>query len=65
MSKPAIILLGLLIVVGSALALMNNACKTGRHSWCAPERSTALHIRLGESLDKNGGLKVPGDYVAG
>jgi transcriptional regulator with XRE-family HTH domain len=30
-----------------ALALMNNACKTGRHSWCAPERSSALHIRLG------------------
>ena len=37
MRTPTIIFLGLLIAVGSALALMNNACKTGRHSWCAPD----------------------------
>jgi hypothetical protein len=32
MRTPTIIILGLLIVVGGVLALMNN-------SWCAPERS--------------------------
>ena len=26
-------------VTGSALALMNNACKTSHHSWCAPGSS--------------------------
>jgi hypothetical protein len=46
MRTPTIIILSLLIVVGGALALMNNACKTGRHSWCTPERSTASHLSL-------------------
>jgi hypothetical protein len=26
----------LLAVSGGALAMMNNACKTGHHSWCRP-----------------------------
>ena len=46
MRTPTIIVLGLLIVAVGALALMNNACKTGRHSWCAPERSDASHLSL-------------------
>lgn len=28
----AVVLLG----TGSVLAIMNNACKTNHHSWCAP-----------------------------
>jgi hypothetical protein len=47
MRTLTIIFLGLLIVVGGALALMNNACKTGRHSWCAPERLAATRMILG------------------
>src|SRR5690348_2639458 len=29
---------------GSALAVMNKACKSGHHPWCAPTRT---HIRVG------------------
>ena len=33
----AIILIAVvLVMVVSTLAIMNNACKTGRHEWCAP-----------------------------
>jgi hypothetical protein len=51
MRTPTIIFLGLLIVVGGALALMNNACKTGRHSWCAPERSAAMRTIIGDGRE--------------
>ena len=29
---------------GSALAVMNKACKLGHHPWCAPART---HIKVG------------------
>ena len=29
---------------GSALAVMNKACKSGHHPWCAPTRT---HIKVG------------------
>ena len=29
---------------GSALAVMNKACKSGHHPWCAPSRT---HIKVG------------------
>jgi hypothetical protein len=29
---------------GSALAVMNKACKSGHHPWCAPART---HIKVG------------------
>jgi hypothetical protein len=35
MKTAALITLAVL-VVGSALASMNNACKKSQHSWCAP-----------------------------
>jgi hypothetical protein len=32
----AIILTAIVLVTVSTLAIMNNACKSGRHGWCAP-----------------------------
>jgi hypothetical protein len=46
MRTTTIILFGALIVIGGALAVMNNACKTSRYSWCAPERSSTARISL-------------------
>ena len=37
MKASVMVLVVFLIVMGGALAVMNNACKTGRHMWCAPD----------------------------
>jgi hypothetical protein len=34
-----------LLVVGGALASMNNACKKSQHSWCVPASSIRHHIK--------------------
>jgi hypothetical protein len=34
---PWIVIAVLVAVIGSTLALMNNACKTSPHAWCDPE----------------------------
>ena len=36
MKTSVMVLVVLLIVTGGVLAVMNNACKTSHHSWCAP-----------------------------
>jgi hypothetical protein len=48
MRTPAIVLIVVLLLVAvGALALMNNACKTSHHTWCAPTISAAPHARSG------------------
>jgi predicted ribosomally synthesized peptide with SipW-like signal peptide len=32
-----------LLGTGSTLAFMNDACKSNRHSWCAPTAHTVRH----------------------
>ena len=32
-------------ITGSALAIMNNVCKSSAHSWCAPGSSIQHHSR--------------------
>jgi len=39
----AVVLFG----TGSTLAIMNNACKTSPHSWCAPNSQYQHHVKLG------------------
>jgi hypothetical protein len=34
------------VVVSSTLAIMNNACKSGRHGWCAPSSALRKDIKL-------------------
>jgi hypothetical protein len=36
MKTSLMVLVVLLMVTGGVLAVMNNACKTSHHSWCAP-----------------------------
>ena len=42
----AIILTVVVLVVVSTLATMNNACKSGRHGWCAPMSAVQHDIKL-------------------
>jgi hypothetical protein len=41
----AVVLLG----TGSTLAVMNNACKTSHHSWCAPNSDIRPEVKIGHS----------------
>ena len=45
----AIILIAVVLVVVSTLAIMNNACKTGRHEWCAPMSVLGHHKKTEHS----------------
>jgi hypothetical protein len=50
MKTPFLIaLVAVVFGVGSALAIMNNACKNGRHAWCAPISSIQHHTKTGHS----------------
>jgi hypothetical protein len=50
MKTPLLIALTAVVVVaGSTLALMNNACESGHHSWCAPISDIQHHVRTGHS----------------
>ncbi len=42
-----IVLVAVVLVVVSTLAVMNNACKTSQHDWCAPMSSMRDHIKTG------------------
>ena len=43
--KIAALLALAVMVVGGALASMNNACKKSQHSWCAPTSSIRRHVK--------------------
>jgi hypothetical protein len=44
--KLTVVIFALFVLAtGGALALMNNACKTSQHSWCAPKLSAAPHAK--------------------
>jgi hypothetical protein len=50
MKTPLLIVLTTVVVVaGGALAIMNKACKTGEHRWCAPISDIRHHVRTGHS----------------
>ena len=37
MNSPLLaVLVMIVILIGSGLTMMNKACKTGYHAWCAP-----------------------------
>jgi hypothetical protein len=40
-----IILTVTVLIVGSALAVMNNACKSAQHAWCAPMSTIPHHLK--------------------
>jgi hypothetical protein len=46
MKTALIALSAAVIIVGSALAVLNNACKSSQHSWCAPSSGFRHHAKL-------------------
>ena len=44
-----IALTAIVLILGSTLAIMNNACKSSQHEWCAP--STIWHHKAQLSSD--------------
>ena len=48
-SPLVIVLVALVLVAVSTLAVMNNACKSSQHAWCAPMSSVHHHIKTGRS----------------
>jgi hypothetical protein len=49
MKTPLLIAIVVVLGTGSALAVMNNACKSSHHPWCAPDSSIRHHARIGHS----------------
>jgi len=48
MKSPLVIVLAAVVLVTvSTLAVMNNACKSSQHAWCAPMSSMRHHIKNG------------------
>jgi L-lactate permease len=47
MKAPLLIVLGAAPVASSGLAIMNNACKSSHHSWCAPMSGFRHHVKTG------------------
>lgn len=48
MKSPVVIVLGAVVLMAvSALAIMNKACKSGQHTWCAPISTVRHHITTG------------------
>ena len=45
-SPLVIVLVAVVLVAVSVLAIMNNACKSSQHAWCAP-MSMRHHIKTG------------------
>lgn len=39
-----IVLIAVVLLAISTLALMNNACKSGQHEWCAPMSTLKHHV---------------------
>jgi hypothetical protein len=49
LSIALIVIAVIIIGAGGGLAAMNNACKTGHHSWCASNYSLLHHSKNGHS----------------
>ena len=50
MHRPSLIVLAaVVLLIVSALALMNNSCKSSQHEWCAPTSSLTHHIKTEHS----------------
>jgi hypothetical protein len=44
-TASVIVLIATVLVVGSTLSIMNRACKSGYHAWCAPMSTVRDHSR--------------------
>jgi hypothetical protein len=46
-SPLVIVLVGVVLVTVGTLAVMNKACKSGQHAWCAPMATVGHHLKTG------------------
>jgi choline-glycine betaine transporter len=44
-SSLLVVLIVIVLVVGSTLTIMNKACKSGYHPWCAPMSTVRHHVK--------------------
>lgn len=44
-----LIALAAVVVLGGALAIVNTACKSSHHAWCAPSFGIRHHAKLGSA----------------
>ena len=50
MKTPLLVVLGAIVLMaGSGLAIMNNACKSNHHAWCAQRSDIRHHVKTGHS----------------
>jgi hypothetical protein len=47
-TQLAIIIVAVVLVTVGTLAVMNNACKSSQHAWCAPMSTVRHHIKTGQ-----------------
>jgi hypothetical protein len=52
-TRLAIVIVAVVLVTVSTLAVMNNACKSGQHAWCAPKSTVERHIKPGHGYFPN------------
>jgi hypothetical protein len=46
MNSPLLgVLIVIVLIVGSTLSIMNKACKSGYHAWCAPSSTVRYHVK--------------------
>jgi hypothetical protein len=45
----AIVITAVVLLAISTLAILNNACKSGEHEWCAPMSVVRHHIKIEHS----------------
>jgi hypothetical protein len=45
--KATLLIAALMLLMAEGLAIMNNACKSGYHTWCAPISSIQHHVKTG------------------
>jgi hypothetical protein len=47
MNSPLlVVIVAIVLIVGSTLTVMNKACKSGYHAWCAPISSVRHHVKI-------------------
>ena len=49
MKMTLLIVAAIALLAGSTLAMMNSACTSGYHSWCAPVTSIRHHAKTDHS----------------
>jgi hypothetical protein len=46
MNSPLlVVIIVIMLVVGGTLTVMNKACKSGYHAWCAPMSTVRHHVK--------------------